>query len=377
MIKLDFNKLPVTPLFGSRYSNFKAVCSTADVDKGYKLKYRLSKFLSGLMSVTHPIENYMYKKKVEPMELKHDPVFILGHWRSGTTFLHNVLAQDKQFGYNTTYQTIFSNAMVFGQPLFKPVMKAVMPDRRPTDNLELLPDQPQEEEFALSNVMPVSFYNFWFLPKRTMEYCNKYLLFNNIDKEEKDTFNKEFIRLVKTSLYNTGGDVFLSKNPPHTGRVKDLLEIFPNAKFIYLMRNPYTVFESTRDYFSNVIKPLKLQDFSDDQLEKNILDVYTQLADKYESDKSLIPEGNLYELRFEDFEADAFNITKDMYQKLGLKGFDNASENIKTYLNSKKKHKKKAYQYKPETVEKVNANWMHSLIKWNYKVINAKVEQPV
>ncbi|MBS2100801.1 sulfotransferase family protein [Carboxylicivirga linearis] len=375
MIKLEFSKLPVTPLFGSRYSNFKAVCSAVDVDKGYKLKYRLSKILSGLMSATHPIENYMYKKKVEPMELKQDPVFILGHWRSGTTFLHNVLAQDKQFGYNTTYQTIFSNAMVFGQPFFKPIMKAVMPDKRPTDNLELLPDQPQEEEFALSNIMPVSFYNFWFLPKRTMEYCRKYLLFDDITKQEKETFNKEFVRLVKTSLYNTGGEVFLSKNPPHTGRVKDLLEIFPNAKFIYLVRNPYTVFESTRDYFSNVIKPLKLQDFTDEQLEKNILDVYNQLTNAYERDKKLIPEGNLYELRFEDFEADAFNKTYEIYQTLGLNGFDKSSSDIQAYLNKKKKHKKKAYNYHPETVQKVNKNWMHALTKWNYEIIDAPIDK--
>ena len=64
-----------------------------------------------------------------------------------------------------------------------------------------------------------------------------------------------------------------SKNPPHTGRVKELVKMFPNAKFIYLMRNPYTVFESTCSFFTNTIQPLKLQDITPAELEQNI-DVY-------------------------------------------------------------------------------------------------------
>ena len=73
-------------------------------------------------------------------------------------------------------------------------------------------------------------------------------------------FKDTFLRLVKVSLANTGGTQYLSKNPPHTGRVRTLLEMFPNAKFIYLKRNPYTVFESTRSFFTNTIKPQQLHD---------------------------------------------------------------------------------------------------------------------
>jgi len=369
MFKLDFNKLPVTPLFGSRYSNFKTVCKNKTVDKGYNLKYNLSKGISALMSLTAPLENAVYNKKVKNIELKQDPVFILGHWRSGTTFVHNVLSQDQNFGYNTTYQTIFSNQMLWGQKFFKFIMGNIMPDKRPTDNLELMPDQPQEEEFTFSNVMPVSFYNFWFFPKQTMEYCEKYLLLNDISESEKAIFKEEFTRLIKTSLYNTGGKRFLSKNPPHTARVKDLLEIFPNAKFIYLVRNPYTVFESTRDFFSNVIKPLKLQEFSDDELERNILQVYTKMYDAYETDKKLIPKGNLYEMRFEDFEQAPLDITKQIYKELNIEGFDKAASSIEKYIGKKKGHKKKAYKYNPDTISKVNNNWRYALDQWDYDLI--------
>ena len=82
-----------------------------------------------------------------------DPLFILGHWRSGTTFVHNIFACDKHFGYTTTYQTVFPHLMLWGQPFFKKNMAFLMPDKRPTDNMELKVDLPQEEEFALSNMM--------------------------------------------------------------------------------------------------------------------------------------------------------------------------------------------------------------------------------
>ena len=122
-------------------------------------------------------------------------------------------------------------------------MSWLMPDKRPTDNMELAVDLPQEEEFALCNMMPYTYYNFWFLPKHMQEYADKYLLFDDISDAELKVFEEVFTKLIKISLWNTRGTQFLSKNPPHTGRVKELVKMFPNAKFIYLMRNPYTVFE--------------------------------------------------------------------------------------------------------------------------------------
>src|SRR3712207_6546804 len=43
-------------------------------------------------------ENRTYGPKVAAVEIK-SPVFILGHWRSGTTHLHNLLCVDRQFAY--------------------------------------------------------------------------------------------------------------------------------------------------------------------------------------------------------------------------------------------------------------------------------------
>ena len=364
---LEFDKLPINTLVGADLKTFKAVTANKTIDKGFRNKYFLTKSVCRLLSLLQPFEDARYRKIADkPLEM--DPVFILGHWRSGTTFMHNVFSCDKHFGYNTTYQTVFPNLMLWGQPFFKKNMAFLMPDKRPTDNMELAVDLPQEEEFALANMMPYTYYNFWFLPKHQQEYADKYLLFEDISEAELKVFEETFTRLIKISLWNTHGTQFLSKNPPHTGRVKELVKMFPNAKFIYLMRNPYTVFESTRSFFTNTIQPLKLQDITPAELEQNILSVYAKLYHKYEADKASIPAGNLIEVKFEDFEADAMGMTEHIYDALSIPGFADARTAIEQYVGGKKGYKKNKYKYDDRTVQLVQDNWGFALKQWNYEL---------
>ena len=145
------------------------------------------------------------------------------------------------------------------------------------------------------------------------------------------------MRLVKVSLWNTNGTQYLSKNPPHTGRVKTLLEMFPNAKFIYLKRNPYTVFESTRSFFTNTIQPLRLQDITNEQIEANFIEVYRRLFYKYEEEKH-------------------------------LPGFKESKADIEKYLGKKKGYKKNQYKYEDRTVRLVEENWGMALKEWGYSL---------
>ena len=144
--------------------------------------------------------------------------------------------------------------------------------------------------------------------------------------------------------------------------------MFPNAKFIYLMRNPYTVFESTRSFFTNTIQPLKLEEMSDEAIEQNILTVYKKLHDQYQADKHLIPEGNLIEVKFEDFEKDALGMTEKIYRTLNIPGWDEAKTAIAQYVESKKKYKKNKYQYAERTRHLVEENWGDVLKLWGYSL---------
>lgn len=173
---LDFNKLPINTLVGADWQTFHRITAGQAIGPGYRNKYRLTKAVCRLLSLLKPLQDRRYQQLLADRPLEHAPVFILGHWRSGTTFMHNVLSCDRHFGYNTTYQTVFPHLMMWGQPFFKKNMSWLMPDQRPTDNMELAVDLPQEEEFALTNMMPYTYYNFWFLPQRMNEYADKHLI---------------------------------------------------------------------------------------------------------------------------------------------------------------------------------------------------------
>ena len=364
---IEFSKLPVNTLVGADWNTFKTVTKGQHIAPEKKTKFFLTKVICRILSTCVPFQERKYKKLLADKPMENDPLFILGHWRSGTTFVHNIFAQDKHFGYTTTYQTVFPHYVMALQGFFKPTMGWLMPDKRPTDNMELAPDLPQEEEFAINNSCPYNYYNFWFFPEKMNEYCDRYLTFKAITPKEEQAFKDNFEKLVKISLWNTNGTQYLSKNPPHTGRLKTMSELFPNAKYIFLMRNPYTVFESTRSFYTNTIKPLELHSIPLEQMEQNILRNYMELYRAYKEQKKYGPEGNIYEVKFEDIEQDALGITEKIYRDLNIPGWEEARPAIEKYIGGKKGYKKNKYNYDPRTVELVNQHWGEVLDEWGYE----------
>ena len=117
------------------------------------------------------------------------------------------------------------------------------------------------------------------------------------------------------------------------------------------------------------MRSLQVQRISKEELERNILDVYNMMYEKYEAEKHLIPKGNLFEMKFEDFEKDAFAMTERIYAQLQLPGFEKAKMAIEQYVNSKKGYRKNEYAYKPETVKLVNENWARAIEQWGYDLV--------
>ena len=94
---LEFNKLPINTLVGADWKTFKDITGGRDIGAAYKGKYRLTKAVCRLLSTLAPLQDRRYEKLLADKPLEHDPVFILGHWRSGTTFVHNVFLLRQAF----------------------------------------------------------------------------------------------------------------------------------------------------------------------------------------------------------------------------------------------------------------------------------------
>lgn len=363
---LNFEKLPVSTLVGADRNTYDRVMEGVTHEDGYRRKIATTKFVQRLLSPLYRWNSRAYERMQKgPMPA---PVFIIGHWRSGTTYLHNILTQDERFGYCTTYQTVFPHVMLRGYGLFRQVVKLFMPSTRATDKMELGVDIPQEEEIALSNMTPIAHYHFLTLPRR-MDYYRDYgLLLDSLTPAEREEFKAAMEKLVRISLNVQHKERFLSKNPPHTARISTLLELWPDAKFIYLVRNPYTVIRSTCDFFRRTACSTTLQHFDEEHFEEEVLKNYKALVERYERDKGLIPEGNLIEIRFEDVEADPIATTERIYKELSLGDFEAVRPRVEAYAGKKRGHKKNSYNYDDHIVKLVNKWCKATLDRWNYEL---------
>jgi hypothetical protein len=315
-------------------------------------------------------ERRFINPRFKNLPIEKEPVFILGHWRSGTTHLHNLLSQDPQMGYTTTFQSVFPDTLFnkLGRSIFENFTRLLIPGTRIGDNVKLDPSNPQEEEFSLGDKTPMSFYYFWMFPNSIVDFYKSFVRFIGISKEGINSWKADYKLLIKKALKNTARERFLSKNPTNTARIKVLLEMFPNAKFIHIYRNPVEVFLSTSHFYKTMMPHLKLQNISQEEVDGHILDIYMKLMSDYFEQKDLIPSGNLVEVAFEDLEQNAEAVLKSIYGELNLSGFENAKPNFDAYLRKMKDYQKNTHKISKDKLEKILDEWGFTMKKFGYSV---------
>jgi hypothetical protein len=104
------------------------------------------------------------------------PLFLLGHWRSGTMHLHNLLVCDSQFGYCSTAHVASSGAFLTVPNWVCRALRRRVPTRRPMDNVDFGWESPQEEDLALARLCELSFFHCFFFPERAEEIFRQAVL---------------------------------------------------------------------------------------------------------------------------------------------------------------------------------------------------------
>ena len=94
-------------------------------------------------------ETQLYGRRIDQTVIEHPPVFVLGHWRSGTTLLHNLLTLDPQFTYPNLYSCLFPGHFLLTERLVTALTGWAIPKTRPMDNVAADWNMPQEDEFVL------------------------------------------------------------------------------------------------------------------------------------------------------------------------------------------------------------------------------------
>lgn len=288
------------------------------------------------------VEHLRHHRAIEAVEIPRAPLFVLGHWRSGTTLLHELLAQDRvQFQFPNTYRVVNPYTFLTTEGLIPRLLPGLLPERRPMDNMALSFTSPQEDEFAPLLMTLHSLYLGTSFPRRTAHY-DRYMTFRDVDRAEVEAWKAAFVYFCK-KLALRDRRRLLIKSPPHTARIRTILEMFPDARFVHIHRDPYRVFQSQRHFFDTAGWYTYLQRPDLGAIDEGILARHEAMYDAFHEDLPLIPEGQFHEIRFDALEADPMREIAATYEALSLPGFVRFAPDLQAYVESLKGYGKNSF----------------------------------
>ena len=363
----EFKLPPISPLVGSSWPTFLSVLKGNRIHPKYYIRVPITVLLLAICSAFHWIDRLFFRRKVDKFVFQESPLFIIGHWRSGTTFLHNVLTKDPVSGYVSTYQAVFPNNLR-SKWLFKTFMRIFMPDERPGDGMKMSVNFPQEDEYALSNITPLAFYHSFYFPTIYPSLYKNAIRFESLSDDEIGNWKQNYRHLVIKALMNVGGSRAVLKNPANTGRMLKLLEIFPEANFIFIVRNPVIVYLSTKKFFGQLFPTVNLEEFTIDDISNMVLEVYVKLMQDYLSDKKRVDPKRIIELRFEILLENPTEEIERLYDKFSFKDFKELKPVFQEYLGTVNSHKKDSYTIGQQELDRVMEHVGFAMKHWNYEM---------
>jgi hypothetical protein len=303
------------------------------------------------------LQRLVFGRRLARVRIQQPPVFIIGHWRSGTTHLHNLMSQDPAFGYVSMYQAIAPGCTLIGGRWLERLLARIVPEKRPMDNMTWPTGAPQEEEIPLGKTLPYSFYVQFLFPGRARTLFRRYVLLDGAPRRAAAEWKRKYLRLLQVATWHAGGRRLLLKNPVNTARIRLLLALFPDAKFVHISRSPYDVLPSTRKLHRSLLAFTSLEQVTDAEIDATVFDLYETMMRRYLADRALIPTGNLVEVRFEDLEADPIGVVQRVYGALALPGFGRMLPRVRAYVASQAGYRKNRFRTRPEDVDAVEHRW--------------------
>ncbi len=186
------------------------------------------------------------------------PVFIVGHARSGTTLIHRLMASDEErFSYFLYWEMFFPSLTLkklvravgwLDERLLQSALyrKLQAWDERTFAPFRHMHDMslwnPEEDQFVMNGAFVTQQ---WALDLPLMHQIDLFHLAELAPGRRRRwlRFYKECVK--RQLLYRGSGKTHLSKNPIMSGWVGGLLEAFPDARIVVMLRNPIQCIPST------------------------------------------------------------------------------------------------------------------------------------
>ena len=254
---------------------------------------------------------------------KQPPIFILGYYRSGTTWLQELMSCDPDLRTPTIFQTVLPEFMFILEPVFKPLLQffsETFQINNPYHRLNFNWDFPGEEDVAINALFYRCDFNRIFqYPSHADQILNSHFLKTDTAVQEKWGRAHSYFT-DKLSLKYPGKRLVL-KSPPNTGRIALLKSIYPDARFIFIKREPYACLQSNKRLWA-INKSFSFEYYSEDLAERVTLKMYEIFHERYKKEKSSLKSGELVEVTYEELIENPGDLLDRIYETLTIHNND-------------------------------------------------------
>jgi omega-hydroxy-beta-dihydromenaquinone-9 sulfotransferase len=322
-------------------------------------------FASLFNQALYGLQYAYFGDKIDRAPIPHAPLFIIGHWRTGTTLLHELLILDPRHTSPNTYQCLAPHHFLLTERLFKRVFWFMMPAHRPMDNMPMSWDRPQEDEFAMCLLGQPSPYATIAFPNHPPQDQLAFDL-EHLPRRQLQAWKQTFTRFLRHLSYKDPRRLIL-KSPTHSCRIKVLLELFPDARFLHIVRDPYVVFSSTVNLWKSLYESHGLQQPTFAGLEDHVFSTFTHLYEQIERSKQLVPAGRFHEMRYEDLIQNPVAEMRQMYAGLQLGEFETVLPSIEKYLADNAGYQTNRYKpLDPALQAEITRRWGSVIQQYGY-----------
>ncbi len=307
-----------------------------------------------------------FHRRLAETEIDTPPLFIIGHWRSGTTLLHELLVMDQRLSSPSTYQCFAPHHFLASQWFFHRFGSWLLPNQRPMDNMAAGWDRPQEDEFALVNLGLPSPYRRIAFPDQPPPDLD-YLDTQSLSTPQRQAWVSGLRTFLTAVTYDTGRPLVV-KSPTHTGRIATLAAAFPGAKFIHITRDPRALFPSTKRLWKSLEEGQALGSTHEAQLDSYVVECLQRMYAAYHRDRDQIEPGHLVEIRYEDLIAAPVEQMEAIYAKLRLGDFESVREPLTQWAQTQhRQYKTNQHRLPAEDERLIRDQWRDYFTRYGYE----------
>ncbi len=303
-------------------------------------------------------------KRLRETVAEDSPVFIVGHWRSGTTHLHNLLHHTGRFA---TLRTVDAVNPLGNNPPDGALARAMNKGDRGFDKVAFGPEEPQEEEMALATLGTISIFHLVYFPRAAKSVHRRSIMLEGLEPGERDAFAEAY-RLVaaKTRLVDGTQRPLLFKNPASTARLDFLREVFPEARFIHIVRHPLSVYQSTGVLIAGLAETLSLQSLDGLEKQDHRIPHYRMMMKAHLEQRERLKPGHYAEIRYEDLVTDPVAGVEKVLGALGWSLTDEERTRLVAYVDSLSGYKPNRHSDDLETARHLRRELAFAYDTWGY-----------